>query len=155
MESDRLRQKAEAEKAELRSQLLRQFNLVLETRDTARGLIDNMSDVLFDTGKYSLRSGAREKLAKVGGIILGHPGLRLDVEGHTDNVGGDEYNQRLSEDRGSERPNRWSRTTRPRDGGRTAAWKWWSPAKSSGDRLVPPTAPSELSHTLNGEALRG
>jgi outer membrane protein OmpA-like peptidoglycan-associated protein len=100
-ESDRLRQKAEAEKAELRSQLLQQFNLVLETRDTARGLIVNMSDVLFDTGKYSLRAGAREKLAKVSGIILGHPGLKLDVEGHTDNVGGDDYNQRLSEDRGT------------------------------------------------------
>jgi outer membrane protein OmpA-like peptidoglycan-associated protein len=100
-ESDRMRQKAEAEKAELRSQLLQQFNLVLETRDTARGLIVNMSDVLFDTGKYSLRSGAREKLAKVSGIILGHPGLRLEVEGHTDNVGGDDYNQKLSEDRGT------------------------------------------------------
>jgi len=60
-----------------------------------------MSDVLFDTGKYSLRPGAREKLAKVSGIILGHPGLRLDVEGHTDNVGGDKYNQRLSEERGT------------------------------------------------------
>src|SRR5207244_13600033 len=100
MESDRLRQKAEAEKTELRSQLLQQFNLVLETRDTARGLIVNMSDVLFDTGKYSLRSGAREKLAKVAGIVSGHPGLRLDVEGHTDSVGGDAYNQQLSEDRG-------------------------------------------------------
>jgi outer membrane protein OmpA-like peptidoglycan-associated protein len=100
-ESDRLREKAEAEKAELRAQLLQQFNLVLETRDTARGLIVNMSDVLFDTGKYSLRPGAREKLAKVSGIILGHPGLRLAVEGHTDNVGGDDYNQKLSEDRGT------------------------------------------------------
>lgn len=100
-DSDRLRQKAESEKAELRSQLLQQFNLVLETRDTARGLIVNMSDVLFDTGKYSLRPGAREKLAKVSGIILGHPGLRLAVEGHTDNVGGDDYNQKLSEDRGT------------------------------------------------------
>ena len=100
-ESDQLRQKAEAEKTELRSQLLQQFNLVLETRDTARGLIVNMSDVLFDSGKYSLRPGAREKLAKISGIVLGHPGLRLQVEGHTDNVGGDEYNQRLSENRGA------------------------------------------------------
>jgi outer membrane protein OmpA-like peptidoglycan-associated protein len=90
----------EAEKAELRVQLLRQFNLILQTRDTARGLIVNMSDVLFDTGKYSLRPLAREKLAKVAGIVSGHPGLRLDVEGHTDSVGGDAYNQQLSEDRG-------------------------------------------------------
>jgi outer membrane protein OmpA-like peptidoglycan-associated protein len=92
---------SEAEKAELRGQLLKQFNLILQTRDTARGLIVNMSDVLFDTGKYSLRPLAREKLAKVAGIISGHPGLRLDVEGHTDSVGGDEYNQTLSERRGS------------------------------------------------------
>ena len=98
-EADRLREKAETEKAELRAQLLRQFNAILETRDTARGLIVNMSDVLFDTGKYTLRPGAREKLARVGGIISGHPGLRLEVEGHTDSVGSDEYNQRLSEQR--------------------------------------------------------
>ena len=99
-EADQLRLKAEAEKTELRAQLLRQFSLVLETRDTARGLIVNMSDVLFDTGKYSLRAGAREKLAKVAGIISGHPGLKLEVEGHTDNVGGDDYNQTLSQHRG-------------------------------------------------------
>jgi outer membrane protein OmpA-like peptidoglycan-associated protein len=80
---------------------LRQFNAVLQTRDTARGLIVNMSDVLFDSGKYSLRPLAREKLAKVAGIVSGHPALRLDVEGHTDSVGGDEYNQRLSEQRGA------------------------------------------------------
>jgi outer membrane protein OmpA-like peptidoglycan-associated protein len=91
---------AEAEKADLRAQLLRQFDAVLQTRDTARGLIVNMSDVLFDTGKYSLRPLAREKLAKVAGIVSGHPGLRLEVEGYTDSVGGDEYNQRLSEQRG-------------------------------------------------------
>lgn len=90
----------EAEKADLRAQLLRQFNAVLQTRDTARGLIVNMSDVLFDTAKYSLRPLAREKLARVAGIVSGHPGLRLDVEGHTDSVGSDDYNQRLSEQRG-------------------------------------------------------
>ena len=82
-------------------QLLRQFNAILQTRDTARGLIVNMSDVLFDTGKSSLRPLAREKLAKVAGIVSGHPGLRLDVEGHTDSVGGDAYNQQLSEQRGA------------------------------------------------------
>jgi outer membrane protein OmpA-like peptidoglycan-associated protein len=98
-EADRLRLKAEAEKAELRSQLLSQFNLILDTRDTARGLIINMSDVLFDTAKFSLRPLARERLAKVAGILLGHPGLKLEVEGHTDSVGGEEYNQHLSEQR--------------------------------------------------------
>ena len=90
----------EADKVELRVQLLAQFNAVLQTRDTARGLIVNMSDVLFDTAKFTLRPQAREKLAKVAGIVAGHPGLRLDVEGYTDSVGGDDYNQQLSEHRG-------------------------------------------------------
>jgi len=90
----------EAQKVELRVLLLKQFNAILQTRDTARGLIVNMSDVLFDTGKSSLRPLAREKLAKVAGIVSGHPGLRLDVEGYTDSVGGDAYNQQLSELRG-------------------------------------------------------
>ena len=98
-EADRLRQNAEQGQAQLRQQLLDQFNSVLQTRDTDRGLIVNMSDVLFDTAKYTLRPGAREKLAKVAGIIAGHPGLRIEVEGHTDSIGGDEYNMRLSEDR--------------------------------------------------------
>lgn len=98
-EANRLREQAEKEKNELRQRLLQQFNLILETRDTARGLIVNMSDVLFDTAKYTLRPAAREKLAKIGGIVLGHPGLKLDVEGHTDSVGGDQYNQILSEKR--------------------------------------------------------
>jgi len=92
---------AEQEKVQLRATLLGQFNAVLQTRDTARGLVVNMSDVLFDTGKFALRPLAREKLAKVAGIVSGHPGLRLDVEGFTDSVGGDNYNQRLSEQRGS------------------------------------------------------
>jgi outer membrane protein OmpA-like peptidoglycan-associated protein len=90
---------AEADKAQLRAQLLLQFNAILQTRDTARGLIVNMSDVLFDTAKYSLRPVAREKLARVAGILEGHPGLRMQVEGYTDSVGGDDYNQQLSEHR--------------------------------------------------------
>ena len=98
-DADRLRQKAEQDQAQLRQQLLDQFNSILQTRDTARGLIVNMSDVLFDTARYTLKPGAREKLAKVSGIILGHPGLKIAVEGHTDSVGGDEYNMRLSENR--------------------------------------------------------
>jgi outer membrane protein OmpA-like peptidoglycan-associated protein len=92
-------EQAEQEKAQLREQLRQQLNVILETRETARGLIINMSDVLFDTGKYSLKPGAREKLAKVSGIILAHPGLNLEIEGHTDSIGSDEYNQRLSEQR--------------------------------------------------------
>ena len=88
---------AEREKQELRDKLAVQLNLVLETRDTARGLIVNLSDVLFDTGKYTLRPVAREKLAKLSGIVLAYPTLNLEVEGHTDSVGTDEYNMQLSE----------------------------------------------------------
>jgi outer membrane protein OmpA-like peptidoglycan-associated protein len=91
--------KAEAEKASLRAQLRAQLNSILQTEDSARGLIVNMSDVLFDTGSFTLKPTAREKLAKVSGILLAHPGLTLQVEGHTDSVGSDEMNQRLSEQR--------------------------------------------------------
>jgi outer membrane protein OmpA-like peptidoglycan-associated protein len=98
-QAQRAVEQAEREKLELRAQLVRQLNLILETRDTARGLIVNMSDVLFDTGQFTLRPGAREKLAKISGIILAHPGLSMQVEGHTDSVGSDELNMRLSEKR--------------------------------------------------------
>jgi len=98
-EADRLRAQAEQAQQQLRQQLLQQFNLILETRDTARGLIVNMSDVLFDFNKYTLRQVAREKLAKISGIILSHPGLRLEVDGYTDSVGSDDYNLKLSEQR--------------------------------------------------------
>jgi outer membrane protein OmpA-like peptidoglycan-associated protein len=90
---------AEKEKADLRAQLLSQLNSILQTRDTARGLIVNMSDVLFDTGSYTLKPGAREMLAKISGIVLAHPGLNLQIEGHTDSVGSDEFNQQLSDRR--------------------------------------------------------
>ena len=98
-EADRLRQKAEQDQAQLRQQLLDEFNQVLQTRDTARGLIINMSDVLFASGRWDLKPVTREKLARLSGIILSHPGLRLQVEGYTDNVGSDAFNQRLSEKR--------------------------------------------------------
>jgi outer membrane protein OmpA-like peptidoglycan-associated protein len=90
---------AEAEKAELRKQLLAQLSSILQTHDTVRGLIVNMSDVLFDTASYTLKPGAREKLAKISGILLAYPALKVQVEGHTDSVGSDDFNQRLSEQR--------------------------------------------------------
>jgi outer membrane protein OmpA-like peptidoglycan-associated protein len=95
-ESDRLRQQAELEKQQLRAQLLQQLNAVLETKDTDRGLVVTMADVLFDSGQYTLRPAAREKLAKLSGIVLAHPGLRLAAEGHTDSTGGVDFNQKLS-----------------------------------------------------------
>jgi outer membrane protein OmpA-like peptidoglycan-associated protein len=92
-------EQAEREKQELRNKLAEQLNKVLETRDSARGLIVNMSDVLFDTGKYTLRPQAREKLSQLSGIVLAHPSLKLEVEGHTDSVGSDAYNMTLSQNR--------------------------------------------------------
>lgn len=92
-------EKAEREKQELRAMLLAQFNKILETHDTPRGLQVNLGDVLFAFGKFDLRPEARERLAKLSGIVLAHPGLNLAVEGHTDNVGGDALNQTLSEQR--------------------------------------------------------
>ncbi len=97
--SEQKLQQAERDREELRARLLQQFNAVLETRDTARGLVVNMSDVLFDTGKHTLRPLAREKLAKISGIVLAYPALTLGIEGNTDSVGSDEYNQGLSERR--------------------------------------------------------
>jgi len=90
---------AEQEKSALREQLREQLSVVLETRETARGLIVNVSDVLFDTGSATLKPGAREKLARVAGILASHPDLKIEIEGHTDSVGGADYNQRLSERR--------------------------------------------------------
>jgi outer membrane protein OmpA-like peptidoglycan-associated protein len=92
-------QQAEAEKIALRERLRQQLNMILETQETARGLIVNINDVLFDFDKYTLKPGAREKMAKVSGILLAYPGLKIQVEGHTDSVGTDEYNQKLSEQR--------------------------------------------------------
>jgi outer membrane protein OmpA-like peptidoglycan-associated protein len=97
--SDAQLQQALRDREELRARLLQQFNLILETRDTARGLVVNMSDVLFDSGKYTLRPLAREKLAKISGIVLAYPSLNLAVEGNTDSVGTDSFNQQLSEQR--------------------------------------------------------
>jgi outer membrane protein OmpA-like peptidoglycan-associated protein len=97
--SDQRLKQAEQEKEELRAKLLQQFNVIFTTRDTARGLIVNLSDVQFDTGKSTLRPEAREKLAKISGIVLAYPDLRLAIEGNTDSVGSDATNQVLSEQR--------------------------------------------------------
>lgn len=97
--SDQQLQQAMRDREELRAKLLQQFNAILATRDTARGLVVNLSDVLFDTGKFTLRPLAREKLAKISGIVLAYPDLKLAIEGNTDSVGGDAMNQTLSEKR--------------------------------------------------------
>src|SRR5580698_7388525 len=93
------KQQADQQVAQARERLRQQLNQVLQTTETARGLIVNMSDVLFDFNKFSLKPEAREKLAKVSGILLAYPNLKMQAEGYTDNIGTDEYNQKLSEQR--------------------------------------------------------
>ncbi len=97
--ADQQRQQAENEKTQLRERLRQQLNLILSTRETQRGLIVDINDVLFDFNQYTLKPGAREKLAKVSGILLAYPGLKIQLEGHTDSVGSDEYNMKLSQQR--------------------------------------------------------
>ena len=98
-QAEKEKQQAEYEKQELRARLLQQLNSILATRDSARGLVANMSDVLFRSGSFELLPGARERLAKVSGIVLAYPSLHVAVEGHTDSIGTDDYNQQLSEHR--------------------------------------------------------
>ena len=116
-DADRQRQEAVQQKEALRARLLAQLNQVLQTRDTARGLIVSMPDVLFDFDKYTLKPDARERLAKISGIVLAYPDLKLQVEGHTDSIGTDDYNQTLSEKRAETRagiPGLIRRLARPR-----------------------------------------
>jgi len=98
-EAQHAAQASEADAAATREKLRAQLNSVLQTTESARGLIVNMSDVLFDTGKYTLKPGTQVSLAKVATILELYPGLKVQVEGYTDSVGGDEYNQKLSENR--------------------------------------------------------
>src|SRR5277367_4169844 len=93
-------QQATDQTEQMRERLKAQLNQVLQTQETARGLIVNLSDVLFDTAKYTLKPDAREKLAKVSGILLAYPNLKVQVEGYTDNVGSEQYNLTLSQQRG-------------------------------------------------------
>ena len=98
-EAQQRAQAAETQQQQLRGQLRDQLNQILQTRDTARGLIVSMPDVLFDTGSANLKSTARERLAKVSGILIAHPDIRVEVDGYTDSTGNPMFNQKLSQDR--------------------------------------------------------
>jgi len=98
-QAEQQRQEAVQQKEAMRARLLAQLNQVLQTRDTARGLIVNMPDVLFAFDKYDLKPEARERLAKISGIVLAYPDLKLEIDGYTDSIGSDEYNQGLSDKR--------------------------------------------------------
>jgi outer membrane protein OmpA-like peptidoglycan-associated protein len=104
--------RTDAERARLETEVMKQqqsdvqqrlytsLSEILETRREARGLIVNLSDVLFDFNQATLKPDAREKLSKLAGILLAYPGTyRMQIEGHTDSLGTEEYNQKLSEDR--------------------------------------------------------
>jgi outer membrane protein OmpA-like peptidoglycan-associated protein len=93
------RKQAELEKQQLRERLLEQFNRVLPTTDTDRGLVVNMGDVLFATGKADLGSDAKIALAKLTGIVLNYPSLKLAIGGYTDSTGSEDFNQKLSQAR--------------------------------------------------------
>jgi outer membrane protein OmpA-like peptidoglycan-associated protein len=88
-------QDAEATREKLRTQL----NSVLQTTETARGLIVHLGDVLFDTNKYTLKPNAQVSLAKVATLLTIYPDLKVQVEGYTDSTGSPAYNQTLSENR--------------------------------------------------------
>lgn len=98
-EAQRQQTEAEQKHAETRAELQQRLNAILETRATERGLVVNMADLVFGSGQSTLLGGAREKLAKIAGLLLTHPELQLAVEGHTDGVGSDVTNQQLSERR--------------------------------------------------------
>lgn len=88
-----------AQEAQMREQLRQQLNSILQTKETPRGLVVNLSDVLFATARYDLKQDTQLKLARIAGIFLAHPDLKVQVEGYTDNVGSEAYNQKLSEQR--------------------------------------------------------
>ena len=157
-------QDANAVREKLRSQL----NSVLATSESARGLIVNMSDVLFDTGKYTLKPNTQISLAKVSGILQAYPGLKLQVEGYTDSVGSDEYNQKLSENRADAgrdflvtqgvsqtislprdtgRPSLLRTTTRRRAARRTGEFSWWCRAMQLVCNRAAPAAAAAVAPT--------
>src|SRR6202167_690738 len=98
-QSEQQRQEAVRQKEEMRQPLLAQLNQVLQTRDTARGLIVSMPDVLFAFNQHTLKPEARERLARISGIVLAYPDLKLEIDGYTDAIGSDDYNQTLSDKR--------------------------------------------------------
>lgn len=87
------------ENEDLKGKLRAALSKVADTKDTDRGITVNIPDVLFDSGKATLRPEAREIISRISGIVFGIGGLNLKIEGHTDSQGGDEMNLKLSKDR--------------------------------------------------------
>ena len=103
-EADSARARAEiarkqAEEASERARKLQAQVAELEARQTERGLVLTLGDVLFDTGKAKLKGGAMRTIDQLTGFLNQYPQRKLVIEGHTDSVGAADYNQRLSEER--------------------------------------------------------
>ena len=96
-ESERIRREREAELNRLHEVL----SGIVETRRTALGVVMNLGSdaVEFDFDKATLRPENRELLSRIAGVLLTSKGYRVQIHGHTDDIGSSEYNQRLSERR--------------------------------------------------------
>ena len=101
-EADSLRRAAEQANERLNAALTQLRTLVTEItnlRETTRGLVISLSDILFDVDKATLRAGAEQNVRRIAAILNQYPEHQIAVEGHTDATGGDAYNQKLSEER--------------------------------------------------------
>jgi outer membrane protein OmpA-like peptidoglycan-associated protein len=96
-EAERIRQEAEAELNRLEEAL----GKVVETRRTALGLVLNLGEdsIKFDFDRAELKPKERELLSRIAGILLTSSDYTVSVNGHTDDVGTEEYNIKLSERR--------------------------------------------------------
>jgi outer membrane protein OmpA-like peptidoglycan-associated protein len=93
------KQRLAKDKAILSDRLQGALSKVADTQSTARGMIVNLPDILFDVNQSTLKDDAELVIAKLAGILLIMQDLNLRVEGHTDSTGSAAYNQRLSEQR--------------------------------------------------------
>ena len=101
-QADSLRKAAEAANEQLNTALSQLRSLVVEItnlRETSRGIVISLSDILFDVNRATLKPGAESNVRRIAGILQQYPDRQIAVEGHTDATGSDEYNQRLSEER--------------------------------------------------------
>ena len=104
LEADRNAQQArtasaQAQSAEDRAKALERELADLKGKKTDRGVIVTMGDVLFDTGKATLKPGAYATIERLATVLKEDTSRKVMIEGHTDSVGSDEYNQALSERR--------------------------------------------------------
>jgi outer membrane protein OmpA-like peptidoglycan-associated protein len=101
-QADSLRNEAAQATARLNAAMSQLQTLVSEItnlKQTPRGLVVSLSDVLFDVNKATLKGGAENDVKRIAAVLGQYPDHQISVEGHTDATGSDEYNQKLSEER--------------------------------------------------------